>query len=119
MRGVVGALIGSALVAGSCKPGPPEDAGSRTVVPMETAWRGLELADEDWVTCLSDIDCTLAEVGCCDHCNGGRALPARKDHAADVVKAFRESCDDGSCGEVGCQGPAPVCHAGRCAFETR
>jgi hypothetical protein len=118
MRAVVVSAVLLATV-GSCKPRPPEEAGGRAVVPMEVAWKGLPPPEESWVLCLSEIDCTLAEIGCCDHCNGGRAVPARKDHAADVVKALRESCDTSKCAELGCQGPAPVCQSGRCAFETR
>lgn len=103
-------------IGASCKSGTPAVAIDRGVVPAEVAWRGLPRPEETWLMCLTDADCEAAEIGCCDHCSGGRVVPVRRDHAADVVEAYGERCGRSECPEADCPRAPTVCHEGRCGL---
>lgn len=61
---------------------------------------------EDWQTCEIDDDCVVVELGCCDHCNGGRTVASHKDFANDIKYMMGDECEeDYACTLMAC---APV-----------
>lgn len=66
-------------------------------------------------TCEEAEDCVVLELGCCDHCNGGRAVAVNSEHASDVQATYAESCTPGQgCTEMGCAPLEAACDEGRC-----
>ena len=83
--------------------GPDTDAGSPAA----------------WFACKQASDCTAVEVGCCDHCNGGKLTPAAKTFAASVKFVFgAKSCAGTQCTLLACSYPTLVCDQGQCALPT-
>ncbi len=67
------------------------------------------------MTCETAEECVVLELGCCDHCNGGRAVAVRADAADDVQATYAESCAPGTaCTEMGCAPLTADCDDGRC-----
>lgn len=48
--------------------------------------------------CSGGETCVVVELGCCDHCNGGRAVAVAASAADAVLDAYGEVCR----GDVGC-----------------
>jgi hypothetical protein len=70
----------------------------------------------EWTDCQSADDCTLIEIGCCDHCNGGTLFAVNEAHADEALAAMKEtSCPDG-CTLLGCADGTPTCDGGSCGF---
>jgi len=62
-----------------------------------------ELREEDYRTCAVDEDCVIVELGCCDHCNGGRVDAVHRDRAEEIQMSFGDDCEeDEACTEMAC-----------------
>lgn len=71
--------------------------------------------DAEWVACEQDEDCSVIELECCDHCNGGRAMAVNqkfKDEA--IAELADDDCDDVMCTMMACPDLLPYCAAGTC-----
>jgi len=77
------------------------------------------LHEEDWKTCESDDDCTIVELGCCDHCNGGRTVATNVDFADDIEALYGDECEeDQACTLMACAPILAKCLEGMCmAYE--
>ena len=70
---------------------------------------------EDWQACEADEDCTVVELGCCDHCNGGRTTATHKDFAEEIKEIMGDECEeDHACTLIGCAPVLARCNGGRC-----
>jgi len=71
-----------------------------------------------WTNCEINKDCVAVEVGCCDHCNGGKLMSFNKKFA-DVAKAKHQEkpCKNKACTEKGCAAPVALCDKGTCAWK--
>ena len=69
----------------------------------------------EWSACDNNNDCTNVEVGCCDHCNGGKLMGFNKKFA-DVGKAKHKEtpCTKVACTEKGCANALAWCDNGVC-----
>jgi protein TonB len=94
-------------------PPPPPPPPEPPVITAEQAWEGLTPAPPAaWLTCTADADCQAVEVGCCDHCNGGRVVSVVSKQAKAAQKRYRpRRCPD-ACTELGCAEAVPVCIQG-------
>lgn len=103
--------VSSGDTAGDDTPSTPPAAPS-------SDWNGLDTPHPAWVACNADAECTTVEIGCCDHCNGGRVVPANRQSAPQVDQRYSATCPpDQACTERGCMGPDAVCRDGACALE--
>jgi hypothetical protein len=69
----------------------------------------------EWDQCASDTDCAVIEVGCCDHCNGGRVMAAALEYAEMVKERFGETCAaETMCTLRGCAAATAHCVEARC-----
>lgn len=65
-------------------------------------------------TCQADADCAAVELGCCNHCNGGRVVGVNRASAAAIEASRQAPCDDFACTRKMCR-PAKVrCDQGSC-----
>lgn len=81
------------------------DAGADTVDPSA------------WQACSAPSDCVAAEIGCCDHCNGGELWPVHKDYAKAAVQFWRPpSCEGVYCTEKACMPASATCQDGQCVL---
>ena len=89
----------------------PADFAAQPDVPTDV------VVPPAWLACSQDSDCAAVEIGCCDHCNGGKVLAARTDHIGEVQTAFgAKACAGTGCTMRYCSGPAiPLCQQGQCA----
>ena len=73
---------------------------------------------EDWQDCEIDEDCVVVELGCCDHCNGGRVIASHKDYADDIREMLGDQCEENTaCTLMACANEIPKCDGGRCTHE--
>jgi len=126
--GLMIAMAVAALACGKNKP-PAEEpgAGERTVLVSEPVPSAMvepmvplpmEAPAEPMFACVSDRDCMLVEMGCCDHCNGGSLMSVNVDHVGHAVQSWHEpSCGAAMCTKMACVAdpPRPVCDGGVCA----
>ncbi|MFT6231960.1 MAG: hypothetical protein ACJAZO_002473 [Myxococcota bacterium] len=85
--------------------GPTEIVEDRTPTPIPATF----------MTCDTAEECSVLELGCCDHCNGGRAVAVSERRSADVQATYVESCTSGqACTEMGCAPLEATCDQGRC-----
>ncbi|MBN1282834.1 MAG: hypothetical protein JXA24_03575 [Proteobacteria bacterium] len=69
-----------------------------------------------WQSCENDRDCAVVELGCCDHCNGGRVVAANVAHVDDVKESMSDQCDEGyACTLMACAPQLAKCEQGLCA----
>jgi hypothetical protein len=72
-----------------------------------------------WNSCRVASDCALVELGCCDHCNGGRAVSVNREYADEVRETMSDACGEGhACTLMGCPAIEPVCREGMCTYAT-
>ena len=90
--------------------------GGRTGAAPDTAAPDVDTAK--WYACAAPADCAPVEIGCCDHCNGGKAIAANKQYAAQVKVALTPVCDMVACTEKGCAPVQTTCSAGQCVVAT-
>lgn len=75
---------------------------------------------DGWNLCDNDDDCQIVELGCCDHCNGGRVIAANKNAAAMVRFEQGDFCELGKngetpvCTQMACEPELARCDQGRC-----
>ena len=71
-----------------------------------------------WFACKQAADCAAVEIGCCDHCNGGKLMAANKNYAGDVKFTFgAKDCGGVPCTAMGCAFPPTLaCQQGQCAI---
>jgi hypothetical protein len=70
---------------------------------------------ESYDECIGDDDCTIVEVGCCDHCNGGRAVAANKGLIDWVTENLGEDCEEENmCTLMACAPLLSRCTQGKC-----
>lgn len=67
--------------------------------------------------CTADADCAVVEIGCCDHCNGGKVISVAKAHAAAATAKYKETNCSGTCTERGCLPAVAVCVSRRCGYR--
>jgi hypothetical protein len=89
-----------------CKPGAP--------TPQDALWQNLAAPPNEWVSCEQDQDCAIAEVGCCDHCNGGRRVVVNSRFAKQAAAKYgAKKCTEG-CTEVACAPRVVLCSQHQC-----
>ena len=102
-------LACTSLAALACKSSPPPAA--------PPGGGGGDTVDERQA-CAADTDCAVVELGCCDHCNGGKVAGVHKDFAADVHTSYAGDCSGTACTLMACmEQPSAVCQAGTCAVK--
>ncbi|MFH1831114.1 MAG: hypothetical protein ABH871_10155 [Pseudomonadota bacterium] len=68
-----------------------------------------------WEACEIDDDCIIVELGCCDHCNGGRAVAANKGLAELVKTVQGDECEEETmCTLMACAPLLARCTQGKC-----
>lgn len=71
------------------------------------------------IACQEDNDCTVIELGCCDHCNGGWSASVSKDYAEQVALRNQDKCDSNTiCTDMWCGYEFPRCINGECTATT-
>jgi hypothetical protein len=97
----------------------PETASpaAHEIMAFADVWRKLTPPPDEWTACERDEECVGVEIGCCDHCNGGRLVAARRRYAEQTRERYRPSDCNRACTEKGCFAPAPVCEASRCTLR--
>jgi hypothetical protein len=109
-------------------PAPARDPGARerTVLVSEPVQPEIvdsmtplatEPMPEPMFACLTDEDCTVVELGCCDACNGGWQLSVNTKHVDHATQELHESdCGTTACTRMACvDALSPVCDGGLCA----
>jgi hypothetical protein len=108
-------------------PSPPTATNVAPVVPPQMDLPRFTMpvnmplgADDPVVACVADSDCTLLEIGCCDHCNGGAMLSVARDHV-DTARARwgAKECATATCNEAPCSPTRAWCDAGTCIRTER
>ena len=100
-------------------PEPPPPPPEPPVISADQAFEGLQTPPPPaaWLTCTADADCAAVEVGCCDHCNGGRVVSVVTKQSKAAQRRYRpRRCPEG-CTELGCAAAQPICQQGRCAHR--
>lgn len=124
------ALLGVAALVLACAKEAPgaeaPDARQRTVLVGEPVQPAIvdpmarlqtELVPEPMFACLTDGDCTVVEMGCCDYCNGGWQMSVNTKQVDRAIQTWHEpSCEIEACTKMACeQSLSPVCDGGICA----
>ncbi|MFO0661442.1 MAG: hypothetical protein U0165_16660 [Polyangiaceae bacterium] len=92
---------------------------ARAPMPSAEVWKGLTPPPAAMLSCKSDAECVGVEIGCCDHCNSGRVLPAAKnarDQVEHLYKPAMKCAKNLACTTRACMGPDPICNAGVCGL---
>ena len=122
-------LVSGFVVLACGKNQPPAedpDAGGRTVMVSEPVQPAItdplaplemETPPDAMFACVSDRDCKLVEMGCCDHCNGGSLMSVHTDHVEHATQTYHQpNCEAAMCTKMACvDPPRPVCDGGVCA----
>lgn len=99
-------------------PPPPPAPPEPPVISSEQAFEGLTpTPPANWLTCTADADCAAVEVGCCDHCNGGRVVSVVTKQAKAARTRYRPRRCPEACTELGCAAAEAVCVEGKCAHR--
>lgn len=107
----------AALACGGAQPTPTEPAPPSAPVatappapsstPTATPTASASGADD---ACDVDTDCEHVELGCCDHCNGGKLGAFNKAHASK----HRPTCEPTRCTRRGCGAATVRCASHHC-----
>lgn len=93
------------------------DAGGSGADAADSSETDGTSTDPTWFVCAETNECTVIEIGCCDHCNGGEAVGVRTD-AKEVAKAALGpapgECSNTQCTLMGCAPMVPQCDEGKC-----
>src|SRR5262245_27140954 len=84
------------------KPAAPAPAAPAPAAPAAAAATG------DMQACNADADCEVVEVGCCDHCNGGKVISVAKPNVAAATAKYKATNCSGACTERACLGNEAV-----------
>lgn len=71
----------------------------------------------EWFACTADTDCEAVQVGCCDHCNGGKIVALNTTHKAAALAdpRVKENCNSApACTEMACAPHVAACKEGKC-----
>lgn len=99
-------------------PEPPPPPPPPPVISAEQAFEGLTpTPPANWLACEADADCAAVEVGCCDHCNGGRVVSVVTKQSKAARTRYRPRRCPEACTERGCAAAEPVCVEGKCAHR--
>ncbi len=72
-------------------------------------------ASPDWQACSGDSDCVVVELGCCDHCNGGRVMAVNMEYEQQVKENMADVCDENTvCTLMACAPEIVKCDSGTC-----
>src|SRR5262245_43603877 len=73
---------------------PPATSPGMAQTPASTGQDG-------WLACSVDADCVVVEIGCCNHCNGGRVIAVNKSASSAAVTKYKPKACSGECTERG------------------
>lgn len=115
--GFLGLALGLAVATLACASTSPAPAPSSTSSPAPAPAADASSDADPLVACTVDTDCTIIEVGCCDHCNGGAMMSVANAHVDAARDRWQDhECTNTACTERGCDWhEAPVCDNGTCA----
>jgi len=69
----------------------------------------------DWQSCEADSECVVVELGCCDHCNGGRVMAVNAEFEEEVAAEMADECAvDHPCTMMACPEEIATCEEGQC-----
>jgi hypothetical protein len=72
----------------------------------------------DWQACGADSDCVVVELGCCDHCNGGRVTAVNKEFEDEAREEMADECEaDHPCTLMACAEEIAACEDGQCTHH--
>ena len=80
--------------------------------PKADPWVPPDQSDLDaaLTDCSGGQTCVIVELGCCDHCNGGRAVAVAAGQEEAVLAAHGEECPGNTaCTEMGCAPLTATC----------
>ncbi|MEM9068087.1 MAG: hypothetical protein AAGE52_06250 [Myxococcota bacterium] len=81
-------------------------------------WQGLQAPEPNWLACGQDSDCAVVEIACCDHCNGGRAIPVNTQSVTLARERYRPTCSPTTvCTQLACADPESACVNGSCQIR--
>jgi hypothetical protein len=124
------ALLGVAVAMLACASDRPRSADEphareRTVLvgePVQTdivdplTALSLDPKPAPMVACVTDEDCTVVEMGCCDHCNGGWQMAVNTKYVDHAMTWHESECETAACTRMACEETlSPVCDGGVCA----
>lgn len=89
-----------------CKPGAPAS--------QSELWDKLPAPPNEWVSCEQDQDCAVAEIGCCDHCNGGRRVVVNSRFTKQAATKYGTKVCKGNCTEKACAPRVVLCAEHQC-----
>lgn len=96
---------------------PDTQAPSDTATVQDLATATDIATQSAWFTCGQASDCVAVEVGCCDHCNGGKLVAANKASEPAVKAALgAKNCGGTACTAGGCANAILACNSGTCAI---
>ena len=71
------------------------------------------------IACTKNEDRVVVELGCCDHCNGGRVVAVNSKYVEEVENDYKDDCSDvHACTMRACPGELPRCRDGECEHYT-
>lgn len=125
MFGLVFVSLGCAAIHPTAAPQANDDeVAARTVLASEPRpgaprWPVLmDRAPDPAVSCVTDDECSVVEMGCCDHCNGGWQLAVNRDLVVEAKAQWQDldCATEVACPETACATePSPICDGGVCA----
>lgn len=102
---------GLEIEVGAATPAGTAPQAATAAEPLPLGERGYEIhpgvaVPESWVDCGSEDDCTIVEVGCCNHCNGGAITAINKAYATRakdlIAKKLAEAGPCQPCAKAAC-----------------
>jgi len=110
------ALLSLAFACGGAasppvEPTPTPAPGPTAITPVAPPAPAADAASQ---SCDVDADCVIVELGCCDHCNGGKVDAFNKASAASK----KPTCEATACTKRGCEPATASCVAHRCVAKT-
>jgi hypothetical protein len=93
----------------------PEERPSERALPTAPLTPDERAA---YMRCDADAECVGIDIDCCTLCNGGTAMPVRRDSVeAALAKLKPKDCSAVTCTELACDLPPVGCVEGRCQFK--
>ena len=117
-------LDSAAPIRGADVAASPADSATTPAPDVVAAPDGA--GAENLTACHLDEDCVLIEVGCCDHCNGGKLMSVNVKAKPEALAKYKaKDCKGKKCTLMGCMPKVPSCVlaqtavAGQCAYKTK
>ena len=95
----------------SCIPAGWEEISTDECCPIPDA------PPAEFTACQGHKDCVAVEMGCCDHCNGGKLLAVNVEFAGSLDPWKETGCEMIGCTKIGCGPVEAVCNSGVCAWQ--